>query len=406
MAWHALAGRVPLLDGPDIAAYERRFGEVVGARHAFSFAAGRMGLYALLEALGIGPGDEVILPAFTCVVVPNAILYRGARPVWVDIDPRTYNIDPAKIEARITPRTRAIIVQHTFGLVCDVEPIQAIARQHHLVLLEDAAHALGATWRGQPVGSWSQAAFYSTDHSKVINTCAGGMVTTSDDTLARALATIQRRSPFLTETRARGIMASFISEAIWMHPFVYIIGTYLDSTYWKLGGSRAFFLDELNLEKPTAYPYPARLSNAQARIGLSQLDALPGNLTWRRHVARQFDGELRAYEGLLERDSANHVFLRYTFLVEDRAAWQRHFDDLLDMGIWFTSIAHGRTEGLDRIGYEVGSCPVAEFVTRHCVNLPTHLRIRSPERLARCLHAGRATLRVLDATGSPAGAAA
>jgi dTDP-4-amino-4,6-dideoxygalactose transaminase len=94
LALAALLGRAPLLEGPETAEYERRFARAVGARHAFSFAAGRMGLYAILKAIGVGPGDEVILPAFTCVVVPNAILYLGARPIYVDIEADTYNINP------------------------------------------------------------------------------------------------------------------------------------------------------------------------------------------------------------------------------------------------------------------------------------------------------------------------
>ncbi|TBR22055.1 aminotransferase DegT, partial [bacterium] len=124
-ALKSLAGLGPLLEGPAIEEYERRFAEAAGTRRAFSFAAGRHALYRLLEALDIGAGDEVILPAFTCVVVPNAILYRGARPVFVDIAPGTYNIDPSLIETKITPRTRAVIAQHTFGKLCDIDAVKA-----------------------------------------------------------------------------------------------------------------------------------------------------------------------------------------------------------------------------------------------------------------------------------------
>ncbi len=382
----ALPGRLPLTHGPAIAEFERRFAEAVGTRYAFSFAAGRMALYVLLEALGIGPGDEVILPAFTCVVVPNAILYRGARPVYVDIEPRTFNIDVTQIEAKITSRTRAIIAQHTFGLVCDVNGIKKIAAEHNVAVLEDCAHALGATFQGQPAGSLGTAAFFSTDHTKIMSTGTGGMLTTNDKGLAETIASIYGRLPFLPAPQIRMTLAAFVAEVILFHPNVYILGKNLYSLLWRLGLRRGFFLDELNVTKPTAYPYPARLSNPQAEIGLSQLALLPKNLAWRRRLAKLYEAEVGAYAGLLEADYANHAFLRYTFMVEDRNAWQRYFDDMLDMRVWFTSVAHGRERELHEIGYRTGNCPMAEAAAAHCVNLPTHLRVSAPERLIHLLH--------------------
>ena len=386
LALEALMGRIPMNEGPAIQEYERRFAEIVGVQHAFSFATGRMGLYALLEALDIGQGDEVIIPAFTCVVVPNAILYRGARPVYVDIDPHSYNIDAAKIEAQIGPKTRAIIAQHTFGLVCDIEDIQAIARRHNLIVLEDCAHALGARLGKHAAGSFGTAAFFSTDHTKVISTGTGGMVTTHDSGLAKALESIYLQTPFLPDRKVRMGLAAFVSEIPLFHSRVCVLGKSLNLLLWRLGLHQGYFLDELQMAKPTAYPYPARLSNVQARIGLSQLASLSKNLAWRRNLARQYEIEVGAHEGLLEVDYANHAFLRYSFLVEDRKAWQGVLDNVMDPDVWFTSIAAGRDRNLEEIGYQPGSCPVAEYVAAHCVNLPTHLGVRPPERLIHQLH--------------------
>lgn len=374
----ALAGRGPLAAGPDIERYEQRFADVTGARQAVSFASGRMGLYAILEAMGIGDGDEVILPAFTCVVVPNAVRYRGARPVYADIDRRTYNLDVASVARRVTARTRAIIAQHTFGLVCDVDGIADVAARHGLFVIEDAAHALGASLRARRVGSLGHAAFFSTDHSKVVSTGTGGMVTTSEPELAERLRRRQAAAPFADAARIRAILAMFALEFVLFHPRVCALGRL---AYRALDARRkgAYFLDELLLARPTAYPYPARLSNPQARIGLRQLDGLAENLVWRRRLAALYDAELGVYREGLEPAAANHAFLRYTFLAEDRTAWIRHFEDVVDLGIWFTSVAHGRTRGLEDIGYERGSCPVAEDAASRCVNLPTHPRIVEPE---------------------------
>ena len=143
--------------------YEKQFAQIVGAKYAFGYANGRMGLYSILQALGIGSGDEVIIPAFTCVVVPNAIIYRKATPIYVDIDPKTFNIDISLVEKRITSKTRALYAQHTFGLVCDIEGLNALGAKYGIPVIEDGAHALGASWKGNPVGSLADVAFFSTD---------------------------------------------------------------------------------------------------------------------------------------------------------------------------------------------------------------------------------------------------
>lgn len=367
-----------MTDGPEIAAYEEAFAAACGARRAFSLAAGRMALYRLLEALGVGPGDEVVLPAFTCVVVPNAILYRGAVPVYVDIDARTFNIDPRLIEAKLTPRTKAIIAQHTYGRLCDVEAISALARPRGVAVLEDCAHALGAERGGRRAGSLADAAYFSTDHSKVISTSTGGMITTSDPALAARLESLQRDTPFLPEGRVRAILATFVAEWLLEDPRVYPLGRWVLRALGRLR-LRAYFDDELSLTRPAATPYPARLSCAQARIGLRQLRKLPENLAWRRRCAALY----RAARGEPPFEPAGeHVFLRDTFLVDDRAAWIERYRDVLEMGVWFTSVAQGRDFDLGKIGYQAGSCPVAEDAARRCVNLPTHPRITRPELLA------------------------
>jgi dTDP-4-amino-4,6-dideoxygalactose transaminase len=330
-----------------------------------------------------------VLPAFTCVVVPNAILYCGAQPVYVDIEPHSFNMDVARLEEKITPRTKAIIAQHTFGLICDIEGLQRIAAKHNIPVLEDCAHALGASYHGRPVGSLATAAFFSTDHTKIIGTGTGGMVTTNDESLAAAIAEIQRQAPFLEASRIRIILAAFIVETILQHPRLSLIGKYLHVLLWRAGLVRGFFLDEMSETKPSTYAYPARLANAQAAIGLSQLDDLQRNLSWRRRLARMYDEEMEAFAGLLEPDYANHAFLRYPFMVENRQAWEHHLADVLDMGVWFTSVTHGRDHDLEKVGYRMGSCPAAEDAAAHCVNLPTHLRVTNPEILLRLLRSGR-----------------
>ena len=206
------------MDGPEIAEYEKCFAAATGSRYAFSFASGRMSLYVILEALGIGPGDEIILPAFTCVAVPNAMIYRGVKPVYVDIEAVTYNIDVSKIEEKISLRTKAIYAQHTFGIVCDMEGISGIAEKRGLYVIEDCAHALGASLNGRMAGSLGHVAYFSTDHSKVISTSTGGMVTTSDPEIAAKICEAQRSTPFLNPKSIRAVLWTFIIEYVLISP--------------------------------------------------------------------------------------------------------------------------------------------------------------------------------------------
>jgi perosamine synthetase len=380
-AFHALPAALGLArvgDGPEIAEYESKFAGVAGTRHAISFAAGRMALFALLEALEIKSGDEVVLPAFTCVVVPNAVLYAGARPVYVDIDRSTYNLDPSQLERAITPRTKLIVAQHTFGLICDIDEIKRIAERHGIAVIEDSALALGATHNGRPAGSLARAAYFSTDHTKIISTGIGGMVTTDDDEIASRVRAIQHRSAFLPAWKARLSLLDFAIEAVATHPMLYRWLRFPYKVLWRLGFREAFFRDELSVELPTRYPYPGRLGRAHAQIGLSQLALLPANLAWRRRLGLLYEQTAGQMDGVLAPDATNHAFLRYSWDADDRAKVERIFKHVLEMNPWFTSVVHGRNHDLDAVGYVSGGCPNAEHAAAHCVNLPTHPRVSNP----------------------------
>lgn len=353
--------------------YEDDFAREVGCLRAFSFGAGRMALHALLAALELSPGDEVILPGFTCVVVPNAMLYRGVKPVFVDVDPITFNLDPDLVERALTPRTRALYMQHTFGVTCDVERLAALAARHGLPLIEDAAHSLGARHAGRPHGSLGVAGYFSTDRTKVINTHLGGMVTTSDARVAQRLAALQAETPFLPRRLTRRILFSFLAEFPLYSPELLWIGRPLASALRRLG-LLFYWSDELMTELPAGYPYPCRLSPAQARIGSSQIADLPRNLAHRRRLAAWLEERIGWYAPA-RTPLEEQAWLRYSFLVADRAEFDRRVRSRFDIPFWFTSPIYGRDRDLERVGYRPGSCPVAERSARHVVNLPTHLRI-------------------------------
>ncbi len=182
--------------GPRMEEFEQRVADAVAVPHAVAVSSGTAGLHLCVRALGIGAGDEVIVPSFTFIAAANALRYEGAIPVFVDIEPDTLNVDPACIEAAITPRTRAIMAVHTFGFPAKMDVILAIANRHGLYVIEDACEALGAQFRSRPVGSFGHAAVFAFYPNKQITTGEGGMVVTRDAGLAEAVRAMRNQGRY------------------------------------------------------------------------------------------------------------------------------------------------------------------------------------------------------------------
>lgn len=179
------------LDGPEVSEFESRFAAMHGAAHGIAVANGTVSLRIALLAAGIGAEDEVIVPPYTFVSTATAVIEANAVPVFADVDPATFNLDPAAVRASVTPRTRAIIPVHFAGQPADMTAIDAIARDHSLVVIEDAAHAHGAAYQGRPAGSLGRMASFSFQSSKNLTSGEGGIITTNDDGLAESCRSIQ-----------------------------------------------------------------------------------------------------------------------------------------------------------------------------------------------------------------------
>ena len=182
--------------GPKMAEFEHAIASYVGASHAVALSSGTSGLHCCLRALGLHEGDEVIVPSFTFIAAANVIRYERATPVFVDIDPVTMNMDPAKVAAAVTPRTRAILVVHTFGCPVDLDPILEIAREHRLRVIEDACEAIGAEYRRKKVGTLGDVGVFAFYPNKQITTGEGGMVVTNDAEIARMVRALRNQGRF------------------------------------------------------------------------------------------------------------------------------------------------------------------------------------------------------------------
>lgn len=264
--------------GPRVAEFEQRFAEYVGANHAVAVSSCTTALHLALRALGIGPGDEVLCPSFSFIATANSIVYAGATPVFVDIDRRTYNLDPARIEAAISPRTRAILAVHQVGLPAALDEISAIASRHNLVLLEDAACAIGSEYHRRRIGApYSSAACFSFHPRKIMSTGEGGMITVPDSAMAARLRRLRQH-------------AMSVSDVTRHHAHSAMIEGY----------------DEVG--------YNYRMTDLQAALGLVQLQRLDDFLARRRYFGERYAEQLSPLPWLVhpvEREECRHNFQSY-----------------------------------------------------------------------------------------------
>ena len=379
----ALAARPRrLIDGPAIERYESELARRVGAEFAVSFAAGRIALFGMLRHLGVGAGDEVIVPLPTHIVVTNAVKYLGATPVYADCRITDFNIDPERAAALVGPNTKAMLVQHTFGIPGDMDALLALAREHDIPLIEDCVHALGATWRGRPVGGIGAAGFFSTEETKIISTTMGGAGVTSDPQLAEGLRAFQRECPSpgrsLTAKRLVKLAAYYALTEAHVH-------TVARPAYEALGERQPLPVptseEELAGERPAHYE--ERLAAGQAEIGLRQLARLDENVAHRRRIAAEYAARLAplGFTAPVVADDAEPAWVRYPVRVADREAAIEALRRHTVPGTWFTSVQEEAIRPTLN-GYVAGTCPNAERAARELVNLPTHPRVGEKDVVA------------------------
>lgn len=200
--------------GPKVKRFEREFAEVIGAHHATALSSATAALHLALEAVGVGPGDEVIVPVYTFTSSAAVVVHCGARIVFADVDPATCNLDPAKLEALITPRTRAIVVVHIAGLPAEMDPILAIARAHHLPVVEDAAHAFPARYRGRMIGTIGDLTAFSFYATKTLATGDGGLLATDNAEYAQRVALMAMHG------MSRDAWKRYTAEGSWYYEIV------------------------------------------------------------------------------------------------------------------------------------------------------------------------------------------
>lgn len=330
-----------LTTGPMVERFERALARYVGAGEAVAVSSGTAALHAAMFALGIGPGDEVIVPAMTFAATANCVVFQGGTPVFADVDPGTLLLDPIQVEARITPRTRAIIAVDFAGQPCDYGALRSIARRHHLALVADASHALGAADWQAPVGSLADLSTFSLHAVKAITTGEGGMITTNDRLLADRMRRF-RNHGFTSDHHQREASGCWYSEM-------------------------------------TELGYNYRLTDFQSALGLGQLCKLDGWLARRRAIARRYDRAFARLGGvcpLSVRDGVTHAWHLYVIRLDrevlgaDRATiFEALRAEGIGVGVHYIPV-HLHPFYRQRFGTGPGLCPVAEAAYEQILSLP------------------------------------
>ena len=314
-----------LVDGPHIAQFESAFARRLGGVGAVSTSFSRMACYYTLKALDLRPGGEVVVPALTFWVIPEIVRAAGFRPVFADVDPQTFLITPETV-ARVTgPKTVAVVPTHLWGLPCEMDAIMDVARSHRLAVIEDCAHALGATFKGQPVGTFGDAAFFSFQTLKPLNTYGGGMAVARDAGLAEGITRLAAAEPRPTEKSIRAKLWRGRVQRISIRPrtFTWTLFPVLWASAHLHVKPDVFLWEKIQPLEPLPRIYRERYSNVQAALGLEALEHLDRWTAVTQTHAAAITDRLRGLPGvslpLVPRDRT-HVFYQYCATVPDRDA--------------------------------------------------------------------------------------
>jgi perosamine synthetase len=333
------SGRLSL--GPTIDRFEEAFAEAVGAPYAAAVSSGTAGLHLLCISAGVTAGDEVITSPYSFVASANCALYEGAKPVFADVDARTFNLDPAAVEAAVTERTRAVVAVDIYGYPCELDELRALCDRHGLALIQDACEALGARYKGTPVGSQGPSAVFAFYPNKQITTGEGGMITSHSEQEWRLVRSLRNQG------RA-------------------------DSGGW-LEHSRLGF--------------NYRIDDIRAAIGIGQLERLDEILAGRANVASRYGELLSAIDGLELPcpDDATHERSWFVYVVKlptgvDREAVITALGDRGVQTARYLPCIHLQHYMRERFGYGEGLCPVAEETSARTLALPFHARLSKDDQ--------------------------
>ena len=336
-----------LTTGPKIAEFEQTVADYVGAKYAVAISNGTSALHAACFAAGIEPGDEVITTPLTFAASANCVLYCGGTPVFADVDPKTYNIDPEDIQRKITDRTKAIIAVHLAGQPCDMDAIHSIAREHGLIVIEDGAHALGSVYKGKKVGSMSDMTTFSFHPVKPITTGEGGMIVTDNEDFYKKMILF----------RSHGITRD-------------------DSMMTRNDGP--WFYQQFNL----GYNY--RITDIQCALGCSQMKKLDRFLARRKEIVARYNEALADCDNIItpyqlsDTESGWHLYIVQVKKCDRRQVFENMRENGIGVNVHYIPVyMHPYYQ---EHGYENVHCANAEEIYSHIISLPLYPGLTSEQQ--------------------------
>ena len=382
-----VSARYLLRDGPDdeiVGRWEEEFRAYIGSRHAVMVPSARYGFYLLLEALGIGPGDEVIVPALTYFAIPGMVPATGATPVFADVGLNSHVLDPEAFRAAITPRTKAVVPTHLFGTPCDMDAINAIAKEHGIAVIEDCAQSTGARYKGQRVGNLGDHAYYTFGLTKNITTLSGAMITTDDDAVAEHARKIIAAGGYTPKKKAA--KEALTGLAMWAatHPAIYwatvhpaiVIGNKLgkDPIHERFGEPERIYE-----EVPGYYQEQAKARGAQAAVGRKQLSRIEDLNGARIRNGRALDQGLAHVPGLQTPtypDGAEPIYMSF---VVHHARRDDLAKELRKRGVDTTTGYMNAFGDHPLFQAHKADCPNAAEAVRSFLHIPVHPNLRQKD---------------------------
>lgn len=352
-----------LVQGPRVAELEQRWAEACQTKHAIAISNGTAALHTALLAHGIGPGDEVITVAFTFIASVNSIIYCGACPVFADIDPITFNIDPDTIEALITPRTKAIMPVHLYGHPADMQRIMAIAQKYGLAVIEDSAQAIGASYGGKPAGSFGTGCF-SLYATKNVMSAEGGMITTNDDAIAKRCRLI----------RAHGMEKRYYHDMLGFN-------FRMSDLHAAIGLAQLSRLEAITQQRK------ANAEFMNANINNPRL-VLPSGGNLKKIENEKLEGEQSNSSFSILNSKFSHAWHQYTVRVQnglDRDAAVAKLTAVgIGTGVFYPVPAH-QQKHIREMGFGDVTLPITEQLAKEVFSLPVHPAL-SPSNLEEIVH--------------------
>jgi len=374
--------------GKEIKELEEEFKKYFNVKYAFSFNSGRTALLAILKSLDLKKEENgVLVQAFTCNAVINPILWAGLTPIYVDCNEKNFNIDINDLKRKIknqenlkrTPKV--LIVQHNFGLSVEMDKILEICKEKNLILIEDCAHSLGATYNGQKVGTFGKVSFFSFSRDKVISSVFGGMVITNDSFLAEKIKENYLKFNYpgyfwIFQQLLHPVLINWLVLPI--YNFLDLGKIILVLSQWFHLLSKAVHWKEKRGEKPDYFP--KKFPNGLAVLALNQFKKLENFNQHRKKIANFYYQQLKDFSFVLP-PKDNSIFLRFTIkhLKAHEIIYNAWHKENILLGDWYTSPIAPFDTQLDKLKYKIGECKKAERLAKITLNLPTHINISYKE---------------------------